>query len=272
MELRKFSDELLLKMKMEIERLTFEEPNTLRRSLQVISMIENYLRELKQAVLKCSFKNQQEEIDFFRKVKPTMMSQLLYNKKLFHIHLFESHNDSDSRIKYYQRHLKSLQAFISKNAEFYRYVFSGDLQFDKEYFTRSPSSVKSFDLDERFSTTHDGKLAKILANELLKEYLTGAIKKHRLGSTNENDARALIWTGSKTDLIELIYGLHASGVFNKASADLKQIATCFEKVFDVNLGNYYRTFQEIRIRKGGQTNFLDHLKEKLLGKIQELES
>jgi hypothetical protein len=63
--------------------------------------------------------------------------------------------------------------------------------------------------------------------------------------------------------------LHVSGVFNKASADVKQIATHFENVFNVLLGNYYRTFQEIRIRKTGQVNFINELKEGLTKLIRE---
>lgn len=268
MELRKFSDELLSKMKTEVEQLTLDQPDTLSRSLQIISVIENHLCKLKQFVLEYHFRSEQEEIYFFKEVKPVIMSQLLFYKRLFNIHLFESYNDADSRMRYYQRRLKSLQTFMSKHIEFYRYVSSGDQQFDETYFTRK-GGTKSFELDERFSTSHDGKLAKILTNELLKDYLTKAIKKNKQGKAFEEDVPPLRWTGSKTDLIELIYGLHASGVFNKSSSDLKQIATYFESVFNVSLGNYYRTFQEIRIRKGGEIKFIDVLREKLMTRIQE---
>ncbi|PZR03136.1 MAG: tetracycline regulation of excision, RteC, partial [Flavobacterium psychrophilum] len=34
--------------------------------------------------------------------------------------------------------------------------------------------------------------------------------------------------------------------------------------FSVELGNYARVFSEIRIRKSGQANFIDHIKEKYL--------
>jgi hypothetical protein len=272
MELKKFSSELLSKMEMEIDQLMLDQPEVLTRFLQIISCIENNLYQLKHVVVEYHFKSEFEEIHFFKEVKPVVMSNLLLYKKLFDIHLFASYNDTDSRMRYYQRLLKSLQTFMSKHIEFYRYVSSGDQQFDKAYFTRSTRSIRSLELDERFSTRCDGTLAKILANEHLKDYLTKAIKKIKQGKASEDDTPPLTWTGSKTDLIELIYGLHASGVFNKSSSDLKQIATYFESVFNVSLGNYYRTFQEIRIRKGGQTNFLDQVREKLLSKIQEFDA
>lgn len=56
----------------------------------------------------------------------------------------------------------------------------------------------------------------------------------------------------------------------KSSSDLKQIATYFESVFNVSLGDYYRTFLEIRIRKSGRTNFIDDIKQKLIARIQEV--
>ncbi len=50
----------------------------------------------------------------------------------------------------------------------------------------------------------------------------------------------LEWTFSKVALTELIYALKAAGVFNHGNADLKTIARHFEKVFGVDLGNYYK--------------------------------
>ncbi len=64
--------------------------------------------------------------------------------------------------------------------------------------------------------------------------------------------------------MELIYALHAAGVFNYGKADIKQIVNAFEEMFSVDLGNYARVFSEIRIRKSGQANFIDHIRGKYL--------
>jgi len=50
-------------------------------------------------------------------------------------------------------------------------------------------------------------------------------------------------------MIELMYALQVSGVFHKSATDVKMIVTYFEKIFNVDLGNYYRTFRDIRGRK-----------------------
>ncbi len=138
---------------------------------------------------------------------------------------------------------------------------------DEKYFTRGTALKQRIENDERFSTLGDEKVTRILTNELIKVYVFEAMQKIKSGL--DNKIPNISWTGSKTDLIELIYGLHASGVFNKATADLKQIASYFEAVFNVSLGNYYRTFQEICLRKSGQTNFLDQLRTDLISKIEE---
>lgn len=81
----------------------------------------------------------------------------------------------------------------------------------------------------------------------------------------------LFWTGSKTDLIELIYALQSSGVVNSGTADIKELAAVCEQIFNIELGNYYHTFIEIRSRKCNNTKFLDKMKESLLKRIAELD-
>jgi len=80
---------------------------------------------------------------------------------------------------------------------------------------------------------------------------------------------SLTWTAKKAYLVELIYALHAL----MRSIMVKQnqaIANLFESLFNVSLGNFYRHFSEIGIRKSGQTNFIDQLKERLEQKMDEL--
>ena len=104
--------------------------------------------------------------------------------------------------------LRQLEGYVEKNFEFYQYCMSGNSFLDAHYFTRSSQGNKSLDRDESFSTGYDTRLAKILANELLKNLV--------LKLLNRTDAvqPELTWTGSKTDLIELIYALHGAEIFN----------------------------------------------------------
>lgn len=252
-----------------MEQITLDQPDVVIRTSQLITCIESIVLELKQFVLKYKFKTVDEEIEFFKTIKPIFISQLWFHKKLFKIRLVESFNDMKTRMKYYQRLLKSLENFMLKHQEFYHYTLSHSNHMDEKYFTRMNALKGRIENDERFSTHYDEKVARILTNELVKEYVLGAIQKIKGRVSSDSPTALVSWTGSKTDLVELIYGLHATGVFNKSLLDLKQIASYFETVFNVNLGNYYRTFQEIRLRKSGQVNFLDTVRKNLIHRINE---
>jgi len=79
----------------------------------------------------------------------------------------------------------------------------------------------------------------------------------------------LKWTESKTALVELIYALHSSQSINEGRVEIRKVAQIFENIFDVDLGDVYHTFSEIRSRKIEQTKFLDHIKDSLLSKMKE---
>jgi hypothetical protein len=51
--------------------------------------------------------------------------------------------------------------------------------------------------------------------------------------------------------------------------EINELAQTFEKMFNVKLDDYYRTFLDIKGRKKSKTKFLDKLIQDLLGKINE---
>ena len=68
----------------------------------------------------------------------------------------------------------------------------------------------------------------------------------------------LTWTGSKVDLVELIYAWETAGCFNHGYANVKEIVVYTEIVFNIDLGDYYHTFRDLR-RRVDRTAFLDSL-------------
>ena len=69
---------------------------------------------------------------------------------------------------------------------------------------------------------------------------------------------SITWSASKTDLIELIYGLYATRVFNNGKATIKEITCFFEEALGVKLGNTSLRFQEI-LRRKDSIAFLDQV-------------
>ena len=63
--------------------------------------------------------------------------------------------------------------------------------------------------------------------------------------------------------------MHSEKVLNNGTSDIKETAEYFEKIFNIDLGDYYRTFLEIRMRKTNKTKFLNSLTDSLIKKMEE---
>ena len=181
--------------------------------------------------------------------------------------------------KYLRKQLEKLHQFFTSNSGFYMYVRSGETLLDDIYFVRDKlddysANPHCVDSDRSFTTSHDYLVARILANEMLQDYLNREISfldEHSTASPTPSPAFPLQWTASKAGLVELIYALQSGGVYNNGNAEIKEIADCFGKLFQVDLGNYYHTFNEIRLRKKSRTQLLDQLKEKVVKKMDEMD-
>lgn len=269
MDLKVFAGDLKSCMNAEIEAISANQDDAMARTSQLIICAKKYVMELKRFVVKYKFKSIKEEVEFFKTTKPQFVSQLLFFKRLFKILLFESYNRKSAKLRFYKSYLKKLETFMNQNFQFYQYVLSGSETFDDKYFSRNTKLGVNPVIDERFSTLYDHLLSRMQCNELIKAYLT---ERMQVAEHPEHDPEKsnLVWTGGKTDLIELIYALQASEVFNKGKAGVKQIASQFEILFNVPISNCYRTFQEIRLRKKNQTQFLDEIKLKLKKRLDDM--
>ena len=113
---------------------------------------------------------------------------------------------------YLNRELDNIQDYNYKRLDFYRYYRSGATHLDRVYFLRNVSRDVGqytdsfyFERDPMFSTFGDFRVAKILAGDMLSQYLLNELLEL---DTNLSVARSdtrLIWMDSKTDLCELIF-------------------------------------------------------------------
>lgn len=224
-----------------------------------------------------------EEIRFFKSIKPKVYSKLIYYVKLFNIESKRPRGSSKNQIKYLNNHIDKLQVYFNDNLEFYHYYRRNATSLDEQYFLRGKTDIRLFPdtfhcfTDEEFSTSHDNTVSTIIAYDMLIIHLKKEIDKlennNGMETINSSNTYAfsskLFWTAHKTDLIELIYALHSCGAVNSGTADIKEMAAACEQMFNIDLGNYYHTFVEIRSRKSNNTKFLDKLKESLLKKYED---
>ncbi len=265
--IKEFCEHLQENLKSQIETVTLENPDIISKASKCLVIIGSFISQLKQFVYQYRFQGMDEEISFFKEQKPVILSQYFYYDKVFSLKLAEPFNGSDALRVYFHQCLSELQEYVKENTQFYKYCLSNSTHLDDKYFTRTEKLLSAPDIDAKFSTGYDNVLAKILAYQMVKEHLVSQLQ--NLDADNSDRISSLKWTGTKSALIELIYALQSVDAVNNGKADIKQIADSFEHLFNISLGNYYRHFQEIRLRKNGKTNFLDDMREKLIQRLDD---
>ncbi|WP_298394796.1 RteC domain-containing protein [Flavobacterium sp.] len=269
---------LLTNLNEQINFIDLEIDNPINKCEKAIEIILISITNLKKAIQKNNFKSVSEEIDFFKNIKPRFTSKLIYYNAIFKIETKKPHGGERILKKYLNNELDKLKSYFDSNLDFYRYYRTGSSYLDHKYFVRGKFDVKLaldsfyFEADHTFSTSHDFKVAKILAHDLIQVYLEDKLlimeNKDPKEKSQVQPKVKQTWTGSKVALIELLYALHTEGVFNNGTSDLKDIAEYFENVFNINLGQYHRAFLEIRMRKSDQTKFINSLREKLTKRME----
>jgi hypothetical protein len=269
--IKAYCEQLQEGLRSELEVVGQENYEAISKISKCLNALSNTINKLKEFVRTYTFTSATEEIHFFKETKPVLLSQYYYYEILFAIKINEPFTGTEALRGHYHEHLTDLQQFVSKHAEFYKYCLSNSNELDDKYFVRSQSPHINPDFDSNFSTGYDNTLARIMSTQLAKEHLISLIRNLDTENGNRNSPSQLKWTGTKSALIELIYALQSVDSVNSGKADIKRIADSFENLFNISLGNYYRHFQEIRLRKSGRATFLDLMKEKFVQRLNEMD-
>ncbi|MGB3342813.1 MAG: RteC domain-containing protein [Aequorivita sp.] len=274
---------ILKKLDGELDTLEMEVEDVLEKAEKGIQLTKKSLKLIRNLVVEEGFTSKENEINFFKKIKPRVYSKLIYYVKLFNIESKRPRGSNKSQIKYLNCHIDRLQTYFNDNLDFYHYYRRDATILDEQYFLRGKADLRLFPdtfhffVDEQFSTSHDSTVATILAYDLLIVHLKRGIDKlenngnySSIGGLHKKPK--LTWTAHKIYLIELIYALHSTDVINNGTADIKDIAYFVERTFKIDLGDYYRAFLEIRMRKNSRTKFLDTLKDELIKRMDETDN
>lgn len=253
-------------------KLSSQMIRTVDEAYQMTLFLNEMLGTIKVKVLKDNFRNEQQEIDFFKNIKPQVLGKLIYYNKIFHIETTCPVSNGRLHQNYFENQLKVLKSEYKEsisNEDFYRYYRAGRSDRDHKYFRLGQinyhDGLKSgvFEIDLSFSTYYDNKVAHIIANELLYTYLLTKI------NPDENPDAILIngdvnkdisWTNSQNALIELIYALYASNSVAHGKIGIRKLAFIFRILFRTPLNDIHHAFHRMKTRSGSRTAFLDQLK------------
>ncbi|WP_348797946.1 RteC domain-containing protein [Flavobacterium adhaerens] len=234
--------------------------------------LNEMLSAIKTEVLQVGFLNEDQEVDFFKNVKPQILGKLIYYNKVFRIETTCPVSNGKIHQSYYENVLKNLKLEYKEsicNEDFYRYYRAGRTDRDHIYFKLGKinyhDGLKSgvFEIDLSFSTYYDNKIAHIIANELLYTYTLTKINPEENPDTilQKLDAnKDISWTNSQNALIELIYALYASNSIAYGKIGIRKLALIFQVLFRTPLNDIHHSFHRMKTRAGSRTAFLDQLK------------
>lgn len=278
--MEQFVNEIISKINVEIETSCIDSDVSSDKALHMINFIRPLFEELRENAHKYSFQDNEEEIYFFKNIKPLILSKLIYYNDIYTLELRKPNGNKEVVKEYYKKKQTAIIDFCNNNLDFYQYYRSKATHLDKYYFLRGHENYKLchncgvLDKDPLFSTCCDHRVAKMLAYDMLEIYLQQRLQDVERIEVVETSRASLPdnpfrWTGTKVAAIELGYAIYAAGVLNNGNADIKEIMTYIEASFKIDLDDYYRTYLTIRERKRDRTAFLNSLIEKLLRKMDE---
>lgn len=225
---------------------------------------------------KIYFKSQDNEIMFYKSIKPKFIAQFFYFQKIISVEKKKSNLKAEERYNYLFSKRIELLEFDTMNTDFILYIKSNQSADDKYYFSTSNCSKYLYDENlylEVMDTAEpkfDILMAQYLANEMLHIYFIEEIKKATIDNYLNTNKMAH-WTGSQVELVELIYGLHVAGLLGDGQEKISVLIENFSLLFGVKVSNYIKVFEEIRERTKSRTRLFDKLTKHLTNYMNSLE-
>lgn len=236
---------------------------------EILMETDAAVRNLKNLLSKYKFADWRDEINFFKITKPKFVCIYIYYSRILAIESSKPYADPSVLISYYEKERSNLMFFYEENRDFISYYRRDASYLDKKYFVRFKFDFKLklspefYNYDQDFSTSHDHHVSQILANDLLDQYLASKINSDLTIEKKVFQNSPLEWTAPKVALTELLFALYQTKCFNAGQRELSDVFRWAETALNINLGNYHKTFSEIKLRKNHRTRFLDLIQQNM---------
>ncbi|AIM38363.1 tetracycline regulation of excision, RteC [Sphingobacterium sp. ML3W] len=263
---------IILEIHNKEEKILSQSKRLIDEAYEMTLYLQDLLFSVKKLIIEEGFKDDVEEMHFFRTIKPQILGKLIYYNKIYRIETSCPVSNGKMYYSYFSTQLANLKRDYSEqvfNSDFYRYYRSGRTDRDEIYFKRGNINYHDglnsivFEIDSSFSTFYDYKVARIISNELLYTYLLTKINPDENPDVilqNSESTKDIFWTDSKNALIELVYALYASGAISHGKIGIRKISLIFQILFRIPLGDLHHAFHRMKTRTGSRTAFLDQLK------------
>ncbi|MBE7179335.1 MAG: RteC domain-containing protein [Mucilaginibacter polytrichastri] len=240
------------------------------------TVLDKILREidaLKSVVSGHVFDGPEDEIRFFKGIVPRFYQWQIYYAERLSLDLQATLREHGP--EYYRDALRVNRAFFRKHAFAYQYFKLEASHLDALYFVPGALPDPLFipalpDVNPVSGTQMSFLFAKFMAYERMQNYLMRCLERFQTpGSDTGKPVSNLRWTGDKTNLVELIYGMYYTGQLNDGNAKVAEIIRWMEEQLQIDLSRAYRSFIDIRNRKReSQTRFLDKMRSSIHERVE----
>ncbi len=140
-----------------------------------LSIVCNYWSQLKTIIMVANFESEENEIHFFKNLKPKFTSQIQFYTLLTDILLFVP-EEKNQQILFWQEELKRLPQYRELNKDFVDYYESNAVHLDKLYFSKLTKDrfadwiPISYDWDINFCSSHDHLVRGLLCHSMYYNY------------------------------------------------------------------------------------------------------
>lgn len=258
---------LIADFQKQLQDIEHSDSDIIKESKRAIILCRETLSCLKKEIIDKEFDTIDQEIEFFKTTKQIPLAHLIYYLECYTFETQFPVIDKKQQEKYISKSRHKIQSFFTRHLDFVNYIEQEHNHLDTWYFTRRKNGelkiipTQDYTIEIEFNTSHDILLGKLLAYKRFIKYLEVRFEKQEQKTNIESLSKHydLKWTSSKTALTELIYALYYSRAINHGNTDKKDIAMAFQKLFNFELGDFYKTLSEIKSRKKSRTRFLDEL-------------
>lgn len=269
-------EETLTQFTTKINQIIQSADSSLKKADTGIRLCNNTLSQFHNRIEKEDLESAEAEIDFFRNIKPIPMSYLIYFTEVRSCEINIPKTGTRHKIRFLEKEVKKINKFFSQNNDFVNYMEQSHNYLDHQFFTRNnldnfpfAPTINYYQYPE-FSTSHDMLWAKVQSMYRFIHYIREGLQRLQRGNKNiyaERQPKLLLWSGTKTSLVELIYAIHANGDLNNGAVELRRVTSAFEDFFNIKLDNFYKTYSEMKSRKGSRSKYLDDLRTHLEAKM-----
>ncbi|WP_333887385.1 RteC domain-containing protein [Sphingobacterium siyangense] len=274
--MEKFTSILLAELSIDLQKIAVTSENKLQQAERSFKIADQAILRLKEFIATYTFKSPEEEIRFFKEIKPEFQKELFYNEEVLYIESNCPKGPNKARKVFIERTLNRIQAYFEKHSYIYNYCLSGDTSLDTFFFVRSPkpiplTPVSYSDIDPEFSNPHSYKVAKLKAFEELRDYLSNKEQSNTTLESfqNKDNKQKLVFTGPPAALEEALLAMNEKGWFNFGDLPASRLFHAFESLLDIKLANPSRALIGMAIRKKGYTPHIDKMKDALIERIEQ---